>query len=128
MDFVFNGAGRKENIINVKNALINASKKDYMVVKKVYPHTCNIQNEGEACFSLEILEYLKENSDVQTLSFDSDVAGVKNSLQITKKFGFNYVNTPKMYLREGIKDWAELGRIYGLDTVDQCLKAKGITI
>jgi hypothetical protein len=118
----------KENIINVKNAVINKSKKDYMVMKKVYPHTCAIQNEGEACFSAENLQFLKANSDIQTLSFDSDVTGVKNSLQITKKFDFGYVNTPRMYLRENIKDWAELGRMYGLDTVEACLKEKGITI
>ena len=118
----------KENIINVKNALINASKKDYMVVKKVYPYTCNVQNEGEACFSKENLQFLKANSDIQTLSFDSDITGVKNSLQITQKFDFNYVNTPKIYRMEKINDWAELGRVYGLDEVDRCLKAKGITI
>jgi len=118
----------KENIINVKNAFINKSKKDYMVIKKVYPHTCAVQNEGEACFSKENLEFLKTNSDIQTLSFDSDVAGVKNSLQVTKKFNFNYSNVPKNYLTSNIKDWAELAKVHGLSTVEQCLKNQGIIL
>jgi len=118
----------KKNIINVKNAFINKSKKDYMVIKKVYPSTCAIQNEGDACFSEENIKFLKENSDIQTLSFDSDIVGVKNSLQITQKFDFGYCNVPKMYLREKIKDWAELGRVYGLNEVSRCLTEKGIIL
>ena len=39
--------------------------------------------EGVACFSPENVEFLKTNSKHQILSFDSDVTGVKNSLQIT---------------------------------------------
>lgn len=115
-----------KDIIGVKNAFINKSKKDYMVIKKVYPHTCAVQQEGDACFSPDNVAYLKENSEIQTLSFDSDVPGVRNSLQITQKHGFEYCNVPKLYLREKIKDWAELAKIYGLGTVQQCLIDKKI--
>lgn len=116
----------KENIIGVKNAFINKSKKDYMVIKKVFEATCAVQNEGDACFSEENVKFLKENSEIQTLSFDSDISGVKNSLQVTQKHEFNYCNTPKLYLKEGIKDWADLARIYGLSTVRECLINKKI--
>lgn len=116
----------KKNIIGVENAFINKSKKDYMVIKKIYPHTCAVQNEGDACFSPENVEFLKTNSVRQTLSFDSDVAGVKNSLQVTQKFDFGYCNVPREYLKENIKDWADLGRLHGLDKVKQCLVNKGI--
>ncbi len=114
----------RENIINCKVAFINKSKKDYMVMKKVFPCSCAVQNEGIACFSPENLEYIKANSDAQILSFDSDVAGVKNSQQITKLFDFGYTNVPRKYLAEGIKDWADLGKAHGMKAIEDYLIEK----
>ena len=102
-------------------AFINKSKKDYMVMKKVFPCCCAVQNEGMGCFSEENVEYIKENSETQILSFDSDETGVKNSQLITEKFGFEYCNVPRIYLDEGIKDWADLARIHGLKTIEKYL-------
>ena len=116
----------KKDIKNCKNAFINKSKKDYMVIKKVYPHTCAVQYEGEACFTEDNVKYLKENSEIQTLSFDSDVPGVKSSQQITKKFGFDYCNVPRKYLVQNINDWAGLAKAHGLEKVEQCLIDKNI--
>lgn len=114
----------RENIINCKVAFINKSKKDYMVMKKVFPCSCAVQNEGIACFSPENLEYIKANSDAQILSFDSDVAGVKNSQQITKLFDFGYTNVPRKYLAEGIKDWADLAKAHGMKAIEDYLIEK----
>jgi hypothetical protein len=116
----------KEDIINCKTAFINKSKKDYMVIKKIFPCSCAVQNEGMGCFSHENVEYLKANSDRQVLSFDSDIVGVQNSQQITKLFDFDYCNVPRKYLVEGIKDWADLSRKHGLQTIEDYLKKKGI--
>lgn len=111
----------KEDIANCKVAFINKSKKDYMVMKKIFPCCCAVQNEGIGCFSPENVEYLKANSDVQILSFDSDVTGVTNSQQITKLFDFGYCNVPRKYLTEGIKDWADLAKAHGLETIEKYL-------
>ena len=116
----------KEDIVNCEVAFINKSKKDYMVMKKVFPCCCAVQNEGVGCFSPENVEYIKANSDRQILSFDSDVTGVKNSQQITKLFDFGYVNVPKRYLKEGIKDWADLAKAYGLKKIEDYLRFKTI--
>ena len=105
-------------------AFINKSKKDYMVMKKLFPCSCAVQNEGIACFSPENVEYLKANSDVQILSFDSDVTGVQNSQQITKLFDFEYMNVPRKYLVEGIKDWADLAKAHGMNVIEDYLKKK----
>jgi hypothetical protein len=115
-----------QDVEDCKIAFINKSKKDYMVMKKIFPCSCAVQNEGVGCFSHENVEYLKANSDRQILSFDSDVTGVQNSQQITKLFDFGYCNVPKKYLTEGIKDWADLAKVYGMKTVEQILKQKGI--
>jgi hypothetical protein len=116
----------KEDISNCKIAFINKSKKDYMVMKKVFPCCCAVQNEGLGCFSDGNVEYLKANSDRQILSFDSDETGVHNSKQITELFNFEYVNVPRKYLSEGIKDWADLVKAYGYYPVENYLRQKGL--
>ena len=116
----------KEDIVNCETAFINKSKKDYMVMKKIFPCCCAVQNEGIGCFSHENVEYLKANSDKQILSFDSDVTGVTNSQQITKLFDFGYCNVPRRYLKEGIKDWADLAKAHGLQAIQNHLINKKI--
>lgn len=116
----------REDIKNCELAFINKSKKDYMVMKKVFSCCCAVQNEGIACFSPENVEYIKANSDKQILSFDSDVTGVANSQQITKLFDFGYLNVPKRHLKEGIKDWADLAKAYGLKRIEDYLRFKTI--
>lgn len=116
----------KQNIINCEKAFINKSKKDYLFMKKLIPTSCGIQNEGLACFSDENVDYIKNNSKKQILGFDNDEPGVKNSIQITKIFGFDYCNVPKEYLDEKITDWADWGRFYGIKEVKKYLIEKGI--
>lgn len=116
----------KDDITNCDVAFINKSKKDHMVIKKIFPCSCAVQNEGIACFSNENVEYLKANSNRQILSFDSDVTGVENSKQITKLFDFEYVNVPRKYLQEGIKDWADLAKAHGLQAIEDYLRFKEI--
>jgi DNA primase len=116
----------KEDIANCSVAFINKSKKDYMVMKKVFPCCCAVQNEGVACFSDGNVEYLKANSDKQILSFDADDVGVKNSQMITKLFDFEYANVPRKYLSEGIKDWADLAKEHGMQAIEDYLKQKGL--
>lgn len=116
----------KSNVINCDTTIVNKSKKDYMVLLKVFPCSCAVQNESIACFSEENVKFLKDNSKKQILSFDSDATGVSNSQQITKLFGFGYCNVPKKYLSEEIKDWAELSRRYGMKVIEDYLKEKQI--
>jgi len=116
----------KENIVNCDIAFINKSKKDYMVMKKVFPCSCAVQNEGLGCFSDENVEYLKANSDRQILSFDSDETGVHNSKQITELFDFDYINVPRRYLSEDIKDWADLAKAHGYYPIENYLRQKGL--
>ncbi len=114
----------KDDIKQCDVAFINKSKKDYMVMKKIFPCSCAVQNEGLGCFSPDNVEYIKSNSASQILSFDSDVTGVENSQQITQMFDFGYCNVPRKYLSEGIKDWADLARVHGMKAIEDYLKDK----
>ena len=95
-----------------------------MVMKKLYPNCTSVQNEGIACFSQENVELFKTHSPRQILAFDSDPTGVKNSQEITKLFGFEYLNVPRTYLSDGIKDFADLAKDYGMNKLEQVLKKK----
>lgn len=114
----------KEDIKQCDVAFINKSKKDYMVMKKIFPCSCAVQNEGLGCFSPENVEFIKSNSASQILSFDSDITGVENSQQITQLFGFGYCNVPRKYLSEGIKDWADLAKVHGMKAIEDYLIEK----
>jgi hypothetical protein len=113
----------KEDIIGADVAMIQKSKKDYMVMKKLIT-SCAVQNEGIACFSEENVEYINSNVKRKILSFDSDPPGVKNSKLITETFGWDYCNVPRNYLSDGIKDWADLAKDYGMNTIEKILKKK----
>jgi len=115
-----------KNLVKDKDAFVCGSKKDYMVVKKVYEHSCATQNEGVACFSDKNISFLKDNSKKQIIGYDSDVPGVQNSQQITKMFDFDYCNPPKIYLKKGINDWAGLAKEYGLNKLESYFKSKSI--
>jgi DNA primase len=114
----------KDDIMQCDVAFINKSKKDYMVMKKLFPCSCAVQNEGLGCFSPENVEYIKSNSASQILSFDSDITGVENSQQITQMFDFGYCNVPRKYLSQGIKDWADLAKAHGMQAIENYLKEK----
>lgn len=114
----------KDDIKSNHTAIITKSKKDYMVLKKVFPHVCAVQNESVACFNEENVEHIRANSSRQILAFDSDRAGVMNSQKITKMFNFEYINVPKIYLNEGIKDFADLAKKHGLQSIEHYLKEK----
>ena len=115
----------KNDIIGADLAFINKSKKDYMVMKKLIT-SCAVQNEGMACFSHDNVEYINANVKRSVLSFDSDKTGVENSKEITKLFGWDYCNVPRSYLSDGIKDWADLAKDYGMATIEKVLKKKGL--
>lgn len=116
----------KENIQNCDTAFITKSKKDKMVLRKLYSCVTATQNEGVACFSNDNVEFIKQNSKKQVLLYDSDEAGIQSSLQITKLFGFDYCNVPRKYLEEGIKDFADLGKAHSLKAVEEVLKNKNL--
>ena len=116
----------KDDIKDCDVAFINKSKKDYMVMRKLYPCCCAFQNEGMGCFSDENVQFLLDNSNRQILSFDSDETGVSNSKKITEMFGFDYCNVPRKFLKDGIKDWADLARVHGLKVIEEYLINKNI--
>lgn len=115
-----------ENIKECNVAWLTKSKKDKMVLRKLYSCVASTQNESIACFSPENVDYIKKNSKRQVVLYDNDETGVHSCQEITKKFDFGYCNVPKKYLSEGIKDFSDLAKVHGLQVVEEVLKQKNL--
>jgi hypothetical protein len=113
-----------ENIKNCNNALVTKSKKDKMVIKKILPCVASVQNESVVAINEENLNYLKANSNIQWINFDSDAPGKKNSWHYTTEFGFRHINVPDQLFP--VKDFADMAKEYGLKAVEEHFKTKGL--
>jgi len=116
----------KENIVNCDTLWITKSKKDKMVLLKLYPFVIAVQNESVGCFTTDNIKWIKENSKRQILLFDNDKAGKKASAMIAEQFGFEQFCVPDSYISDGISDFADLVRYYGIDKLEMLLIKKGL--
>lgn len=116
----------KENIKDCEEAWITKSKKELILLKKLYKCVVSTQNESLACFSQENVDFIKNNSKKQVVFYDNDKDGKKASLQVTEKFNMLHCNVPDKYYSEGIKDFGDLVKIYGLKAVEKHLKQKNL--
>jgi hypothetical protein len=112
--------------IQSKRLIISKSVKDELVLSKFFKDVCSTQNESSASINQENMEWILKGykpEDVY-ISYDNDSAGVEASKYYTQNYGFNYINVPRIYRRENIKDWADLVKHKGLDTMENYLKIK----
>lgn len=106
--------------------IISKSVKDEIVLSKFFKDVCSTQNESTGAINEEDMEIILKGYEPEDvyMAYDSDEAGVRASTYFTKKYGFKWINIPKVFMREGIKDWADLAKLKGLDTMENYLKIK----
>lgn len=110
------------------HVVITKAKKDEMVLSLFLDKVCSTQNESIYSINDHNLEILKQCPN-SFINFDNDETGVKAS-QYYNQFGLGYINCPKSYKDpkgKVIKDFADLGRYYGIETVMAYFKRKGFT-
>lgn len=109
-----------------KILIISKSVKDEIILSKFFKDVCSTQNESSASISAENMQIILRGYKPENvyIAYDSDEAGVKASKYYTENYGFSYVNVPKIFRREGIKDWADLVKHKGLDTMENYLRIK----
>lgn len=103
-------------------AVITKALKDLMVLDSILPNVAAVQNESTVSITPHNITLLKENSKEVYLNFDSDTAGIVNCT-FYNQFGFKWINCP---LDSGVKDFADYGRKYGMKTIENYFKSKGI--
>lgn len=101
-------------------ALITKSKKDMIVLSKVYNNVYSVQSENIECFTKENVEMLvSSNPKGCVILFDSDLAGKKASEKVSVAFGFSY---NYQFLEESnCKDYAEFVEKYGIESLSEML-------
>lgn len=114
------------NIKNCKYAFLTKSKKDRILLSKVLNINCiaDVQAENPSCISETTLNHFKANSEHQVTIFDADPPGKESSLWLTKEYGFKHCNVPDKYLKEGIKDFSDLYKVYGKEPIIEHFKEK----
>lgn len=115
---------KKEQLITISPSILTSSRKDRIVLQKLYPYISNSQNETIAPFNTEFIKFIKDKVPNLYIGWNSDDPGVKNCQIVTQEFGYNYINPPKYLLIEGIKDWAEWVKRYGVYPITHFLLNK----
>ena len=96
--------------------IITKSRKDMMVMRKIWPDVMATQNESEGSLPYSMLANLKKRYDRIFIWFDADKTGVENSIKFNK-FGCGYINTPKDLLQKNIKDPSDYAKSFGMDNL-----------
>lgn len=118
-----------ENLEALKSSekgIVTKARKDRIVLQKFLKQVASVQNESLVALNVKSVEFLHENCNEVYINYDADEPGKRNSWQVTSEFGFKHLNVPDPYLEEGIKDFADLIRVYGPDKVYDYLKLKSI--
>lgn len=121
-------SGLNRIINNCNKGVITKAKKDEMVLAKFVPNVASVQSESEISISKENIDLIHANCSSTYLNFDSDNVGVQ-ACKYYNQFGFKWINCPKgHYTPEGkmIKDFADLAKYHGLETVINHFKQKGV--
>ncbi len=106
--------------------IVTKSVKDYMVLKKVSSYICGVQGESIEAINEENLALLRGTDNQVYINFDGDKPGKDNSMKFTKAYGFKHINVPDFYVEQGIKDFADLAKERGIQTVIDYFRMKGL--
>lgn len=126
-------SGPNDHILGLNNirgrgkAIGTKSLKDYIVMRKFIERTLSTQSEASESFNDVTVSYIQSEVVDMTdffVNFDSDEPGIKASKALTHKFGFSHINVPNEYMP--IKDFADLGKIHGLDAIEKQLILKNV--
>lgn len=113
-------------LTDCEKGIITKARKDRVVLQKFLPQVASVQNESLVALNVKSVDFLHKNCNEVYINYDADEPGKRNSWQVTSEFGFKHLNVPDFYLEEGIKDFADLIKVYGPDKVYDYLKLKNI--
>jgi hypothetical protein len=84
--------------------IITKSKKDRIVLKKIFPDVCNIQAENIACITESFNKFLDDHYTKKLCFFDNDKTGKETNMKLNE-MNYGWINIPnEFYDKYGIKD------------------------
>lgn len=111
---------------NSDTCIITKSKKDLVILKRLFPSVMATQNENVSALPEDIRNDLLSTFRRCIVFWDNDETGVNNCKKLND-MGFDYFNIPKGYLEKfGIKDASDYVAYYGTEALKELFKEKGI--
>lgn len=111
------------NVSECKDLIVQKSVKDLIVTSVITPCVIASQAEAVKIFNDDIVEKINTISQNVWVWYGSDVDGVEKCKEITKRFHWKYINTPKKYLPD-VNDTYGMACKYGLKEVEEFMKHK----
>jgi len=112
-----------------KTIIVIKSKKDKIVLKKIYPDVYEVQKEGTECIPEELDSFFDEYYDNKVCFFDNDEPG-KTANKLLNPLGYGWINIPNEYAVHGLKDPSDIiahfGEEIGYGILKDLLRKKGI--
>lgn len=119
--FGLNGLKFKSDTI-----FITKSRKDELVLKKIFTDVISVQNESEQSLPEHVIEFLNQNYKHKIIVFDADPPGVNACKKFNNK-GFGYFNTPRIdYEKYSITDPSDYVKTFSLDLLKEEFKKKNL--
>lgn len=92
--------------------IITKSRKDRMIIRKLYRNVCNCQNEAETAIPKEMDEVF-DLAEAKFCWFDSDEPGKTANRKLNHR-GYKWINIPNdLYNNFGLKDPADVIKYFG---------------
>lgn len=121
------GLPKQSNVV-----LGTKSRKDRIILSKLYGEIFNTQNEHKKSITDEVDIFLNDNYDAKFLFWDNDETGREANKQLNEK-GYNWVNiSNEITKKTGCKDPGDIIKFFGVNDgmkiLEEELKKKGIII
>lgn len=107
------------------NLFVNKSVKDCLIFMLLGRCSIAVQSENAPTL-LKNAEKINKIATNPYVTWGNDSEAKAQSIIATKETGWKWLNPPNYYLSQGINDFAELSKIYGLKMVERELKKKFI--
>lgn len=105
---------------------ITKSRKDELVLKKIFTDVISVQNESEQSLPEHVMQFLNENYKHKIIVFDADPPGINACKKFNDK-GFGYFNTPRTdYEKYSITDPSDYVKAFSLDLLKEEFKKKNL--
>lgn len=109
-----------------KLLIVKSMKEAFLIYEHLGIKPLVIQAENLACFTQENIDRINSLCPNVYCSADADEPGKKFNWAVTYLTGWKHINVPDLYLKEGIKDWADLIYAHGPQPIIEHFKEKFI--
>lgn len=102
--------------------IITKSRKDRIILSKLYPNVCSSQNESDGAIPKEMDVLFDSYYPAKYCWFDSDEPG-KNANRKLNHRGYKWINVPNdLYEKNKLKDPSDIIKFYGWESGSEILK------